>query len=233
MERGEVSTWSPMPKAWRSSATCRAVLPGSSTVPRLRGRCRSARPTLRPATSSIFAPWSLGAAVSGWHYARFDARRTLETVARCGVTTFCAPPTVWRMLVCEDLAAYRTALREVVWAGEPLNPEVIGQVRQEWGLTLRDGYGQTETTAMVANSRGQRVEPGASRPLPRYRWRCSTRVPGERRGSRSRAVPLHRHPAAGVQAVSLPRVRRSAQDDLGQDSPHRVTGLRSPAPHSG
>jgi acetyl-CoA synthetase len=86
------------------------------------------------------------------------------------VTTLCAPPTVWRMLILEDLAAWRPALREIVGAGEPLNPEVIARVREAWGITIRDGYGQTETTAMFGNSPGQPVKVGSmGRPLPGYR----------------------------------------------------------------
>src|SRR3954469_2253378 len=111
------------------------------------------------AWSSVFAPWNAGATIFVYDYARFDARRVLETIVSRGVTTLCAPPTVWRMLVGEDLATYRVALREVVGAGEPLNPEVIERVRHAWGLTVRDGYGQTETTAMIANSPGQPVKP--------------------------------------------------------------------------
>ena len=89
---------------------------------------------------------------------------------RCGVTTFCAPPTVWRMLIQEDLAAWKVKLTEVIGAGEPLNPEVIERVRDAWGLTIRDGYGQTETTAQVGNSPGQKVKAGSmGRPLPGYR----------------------------------------------------------------
>jgi acetyl-CoA synthetase len=122
------------------------------------------------AWSSLFAPWNAGATVFGYHYARFDARRTLETIVRCGVTTLCAPPTVWRMLVGEDLPAYPVRLREVAGAGEPLNPEVIERVHRAWGLTIRDGYGQTETTAQVGNPPGQPVKPGSmGRPLPGYR----------------------------------------------------------------
>ena len=122
------------------------------------------------AWSSVFAPWNAGATVFVYDYQRFDARRVLDTIVRCGVTTLCAPPTVWRMLVGEDLAAWRPALREVVGAGEPLNPEVIDRVRRAWGLTIRDGYGQTETTAQVGNSPGQAVKPGSmGRPLPGYR----------------------------------------------------------------
>ena len=122
------------------------------------------------AWSSTFAPWNAGATVFGFNYARFDARRTLETIVRCGVTTLCAPPTVWRMLVGENLPGYAVRLREVAAAGEPLNPEVIERVRRAWGLTIRDGYGQTETTAQVGNSPGQMVKPGSmGRPLPGYR----------------------------------------------------------------
>jgi acetyl-CoA synthetase len=122
------------------------------------------------AWSSVFAPWNAGATIFVYDYLRFDAKRVLETIVRCGVTTLCAPPTVWRMLIGEDLASYRVPLREVVGAGEPLNPEVIDRVRQAWGLTIRDGYGQTETTAQIGNSPGQPVRPGSmGRPLPGYR----------------------------------------------------------------
>jgi acetyl-CoA synthetase len=121
------------------------------------------------AWSSTFAPWNAGATVFAYNYARFDARRCLETIVRCGVTTLCAPPTVWRMLVGEDLASYPVRLREVAGAGEPLNPEVIERVRRAWGLMIRDGYGQTETTAQVGNPPGQPVKPGSmGRPLPGY-----------------------------------------------------------------
>jgi acetyl-CoA synthetase len=85
------------------------------------------------------------------------------------VTTLCAPPTVWRLLIQQDLKSHRVRLREVCSAGEPLNPEVIERVREAWGATIRDGYGQTETTAQIANSPGQRVKPGAmGRPMPGY-----------------------------------------------------------------
>jgi acetyl-CoA synthetase len=121
------------------------------------------------AWSSVFAPWNAGATIFIYDYARFEARRVLDTIVRSRVTTLCAPPTVWRMLVGEDLAAYRVALREVVGAGEPLNPEVIERVQRAWGLTIRDGYGQTETTAQIGNSPGQPVKPGSmGRPLPGY-----------------------------------------------------------------
>jgi acetyl-CoA synthetase len=121
------------------------------------------------AWSSFFAPWNAGATVFVHQFARFSAPKTLSALARCGVDTLCAPPTVWRMLILEDLSAYPVKLREAVSAGEPLNPEVIEQVRQQWGLTVRDGYGQTETAALIGNSPGQPVKIGSmGRPLPGY-----------------------------------------------------------------
>ncbi|MEO6408932.1 MAG: AMP-binding protein [Burkholderiaceae bacterium] len=123
------------------------------------------------AWSCFFAPWIAGACVFIHNSARFNAPVLLAALARHGVTSLCAPPTVWRMLIQEDLAAWRgrLKLREVIGAGEPLNPEVIERVRAAWGLTLRDGYGQTETTAQIGNPPGQPLKPGSmGRPLPGY-----------------------------------------------------------------
>src|SRR4051794_413635 len=124
------------------------------------------------AWSSLFAPWNAGAAVFVINQPRFDAKSLLTILERYPVTTLCAPPTVWRRLIQEDLGACKVSLREVCGAGEPLNPEVIDRVREAWGLTIRDGYGQTETTAQIANSPGQTVKVGAmGRPLPGYQIR--------------------------------------------------------------
>ncbi len=121
------------------------------------------------AWSSFFAPWNAGAEILIHDYARFNAKETLNVIVDHGVTTLCAPPTVWRLLILEDLTAYPVKLREVVSAGEPLNPEVIERVRSAWGLTIRDGYGQTETTAQIGNTPGQLLKPGSvGRPLPGY-----------------------------------------------------------------
>jgi acetyl-CoA synthetase len=122
------------------------------------------------AWSCFFAPWNAGATIFIFNYSRFHAPAVLEAIARCGVTTLCAPPTVWRMLIQEDMAAYPVKLREVIGAGEPLNPEIIEQVQKAWGLTLRDGYGQTETTCQIGNSPGQPLKLGSmGRPMPGYR----------------------------------------------------------------
>lgn len=122
------------------------------------------------AWSCFFAPLTVGATVFSYNAARFNAARTLDVIVRCGVTTLCAPPTVWRLLVQEDLRAWPVRLREMVGAGEPLNPEIIEKFRHAWGLTIRDGYGQTETTAQIGNSPGQPLKPGAmGRPLPGFR----------------------------------------------------------------
>lgn len=122
------------------------------------------------AWSCFFAPWNAGACVFILNYARFDAKTTLETLVRHRVSTLCAPPTVWRMLVQEPLASYAVSLREIVGAGEPLNPEIIERVKAAWGITIRDGYGQTETTCQIGNSPGQNVVPGSmGRPMPGYR----------------------------------------------------------------
>ncbi len=122
------------------------------------------------AWSSFFAPWNAGATVFIYDYTRFDAKAALQVIVDKGVTSLCAPPTVWRLLFREDLKSYQVKLRELVGAGEPMNPEVIDQVKAAWGITLRDGYGQTETTAQIGNPPGQPVRPGSmGRPLPGYR----------------------------------------------------------------
>jgi len=122
------------------------------------------------AWSCFFAPWNAGATIFIVNQPRFEAKQLLTTIGSCGVTTLCAPPTVWRLFIQERLAESKVSLREVCGAGEPLNPEVIDQVRAAWGLTIRDGYGQTETTALAGNSPGQKIKVGSmGRPLPGYR----------------------------------------------------------------
>ena len=119
------------------------------------------------AWSSFFAPWNAGATIFVHSYERFNAKRTLDVIARCGVTTMCAPPTVWRLFILEDLKSFPVRLRELASAGEPLNSEVIERVRAAWNITIRDGFGQTENVLLLGNFPGQGVRPGAvGRPSP-------------------------------------------------------------------
>jgi acetyl-CoA synthetase len=121
------------------------------------------------AGSSFFAPFNAGATVVVQDHARFSSASALATLSRAGVGTLCAPPTVWRMLITAALGPKPAALHDLASAGEPLNPEVIDRVREAWGLTIRDGYGQTETTAVVGNTPGQAVRRGSmGRPLPGF-----------------------------------------------------------------
>jgi acetyl-CoA synthetase len=121
------------------------------------------------AWSCFFAPFNAQACVFIYNYSRFNGPAILATLVQHGVNTLCAPPTVWRLLIQEDLKAWPVRLRELISAGEPLNPEVIEQVRAAWGLTIRDGYGQTETTAQIGNPPGAALKPGSmGRPLPGY-----------------------------------------------------------------
>jgi acetyl-CoA synthetase len=123
------------------------------------------------AWSNFFAPFNAEATVFLYNYSRFDAGALLAQMDRCGVTSFCAPPTVWRMLIQADLTALET----------PLNPEVIEQVRKSWGVTIRDGFGQTESSVQIANTPGQDVVPGSmGRPLPGFVVALVDPVSGER-----------------------------------------------------
>lgn len=119
------------------------------------------------AWSCFFAPWIAEATVYVYNYRRFDPAALLAHLDEAEVSTLCAPPTVWRMLIQSALGPKPRALREILSAGEPLNPGVIAAVEQAWGLTIRDGYGQTETTALIANPPGAAVVPGSmGRALP-------------------------------------------------------------------
>jgi acetyl-CoA synthetase len=121
------------------------------------------------AWSNVFAPWNAAATIVVYNYSRFDAPALLEVMERVGVTTFCAPPTVWRMITQAPLGQHGLIVRECVGAGEPLNPEVIAQIEKAWNITIRDGFGQTETTAQIGNPPGQPLKPGSmGRPLPGY-----------------------------------------------------------------
>ena len=127
----------------------------------------------KAAWSSLFGPWHMGAGIfTVDSRGRFDAAEALRILARYPITTWCAPPTALRLIVREDLAAYRFPhLRHCVSAGEPLNPEVIEAWKRSTGLTIYEGYGQTETVVLIANcrARGDEVHPGSmGRPTPGF-----------------------------------------------------------------
>ncbi|MBB5121274.1 AMP-dependent synthetase [Streptomyces eurocidicus] len=147
------------------------------------------------AWSNLFAPWNAEATVFVHNYTRFDAARLMSEMDRAGVTTFCAPPTVWRMLIQADLGALRTPPREAVAAGEPLNPEVIETVRRAWGMTVRDGFGQTETSVQIANSPGQPLKTGSmGRPGPGFTIVLLDPVTGEPADEGEIALDLSERP---------------------------------------
>jgi acetyl-CoA synthetase len=119
------------------------------------------------AWSLFFAPWIAEASIFVFNYKRFDAAALVDQLDRHGVNTFCAPPTVWRMLIQADLEKRPAGLRELLSAGEPLNPEVIQTIERWWGIQIRDGYGQTELTAVIGNTPGVPLKPGSmGHPLP-------------------------------------------------------------------
>ncbi|GAA3075261.1 MULTISPECIES: AMP-binding protein [Actinomycetes] len=121
------------------------------------------------AWSNFFTPWIAEATIFIYNYTRFDAAELMAQMDAHRVSSFCAPPTVWRMLIQADLTLLQHPPRVTVSAGEPLNAEVIDQVERAWGCTIRDGFGQTESTLQVANTPGQPVTRGSmGRPLPGF-----------------------------------------------------------------
>jgi acyl-coenzyme A synthetase/AMP-(fatty) acid ligase len=114
------------------------------------------------AWSSFFAPWNMGSTIFAFNPSgKFNAKEQLQMLELHKVTTFCSPPTVLRMLILEDLNAYNLNIRECVAAGEPLNPEIIETWKRGTGLTIRDGYGQTESSCLVANLPGSKLRFGS------------------------------------------------------------------------
>lgn len=114
------------------------------------------------AWSSFFGPWNVGATIFTHHTNnRFHATKTLRLIEKHKITSLCAPPTVLRMFIHEDLNKFKFSLRKSVAAGEPLNPEVIEAWRKGTGITIRDGYGQTESTCMVGNLPGGKIKYGS------------------------------------------------------------------------
>ncbi|MBO1268082.1 AMP-binding protein [Arthrobacter cavernae] len=147
------------------------------------------------AWSNVFTPWIAEACVFIYNYERFDAAALMAQMDREGVTSFCAPPTVWRMLIQADLTLLKTPPRKAVSAGEPLNAEVIGQVEKAWGVTIRDGFGQTESTVQIANTPGQPIKIGSmGRPLPGYDVVLVDPATGDESDDGELCLRLHKHP---------------------------------------
>jgi acetyl-CoA synthetase len=123
------------------------------------------------AWGKVYGPWSQGACSVVYDFrGRFEAKALLDLLAREKVSTFCAPPTAWRAIVLEDLGKWSfPALRHVISAGEPLNPEVIDAWKRATGLTIREGYGQTETVAIVGMFQCLPFKPGSmGKPSPGF-----------------------------------------------------------------
>lgn len=121
------------------------------------------------AWSNFFAPWIAEATIFVYNFRKFDAASLMGVMDKIGVTSLCAPPTVWRMLIKADLSLLQTPPQKTVSAGEPLNAEVIEQVHRAWGCTIRDGFGQTESSLQVANTPGRRIVIGSMGvPLPGF-----------------------------------------------------------------
>ncbi len=161
------------------------------------------------AWSSVFAPWNAGATIVALNK-RFEPDAALDDLVRHRVTSFCAPPTVWRHLIQRDLAKWKVVLREANSAGEPLNPEVIAQVARAWGVSLRDSFGQTETTMMAGNAPGQPVKPGSmGRAMPGYRLALLD-ADGAESEQGELAVSLHPRPVG---------LMHGYQDDAGAIQP--------------
>ena len=192
--RGPSSSSTPTPPT--RSGTCRRCT-GSGCEPGDVHLNISSPGWAKHAWSNVFAPWNAEACVLVMNYARFDAEGVLDVLDRCQVTSFCAPPTVWRMLIQADLTGLRCPPAKVVGAGEPLNPEVIEQVERAWGVRIRDGFGQTETTVQIANTPGPAGEAGLDGPADaRLHGRADR--PGHRgAGGRGRDLPRPQGPAAG------------------------------------
>jgi len=119
--------------------------------------------------SSLFAPWNAEATIISMDTRYATADRVLKVLRAHSVTSFCAPPSVWRTLLRAGLATHGAGLREAVSVGEPLTREIVNQVRQAWGVTVRNGYGQSEVTALVGVTPDCDADPlSLGYPLPGY-----------------------------------------------------------------
>jgi acetyl-CoA synthetase len=114
------------------------------------------------AWSSVFGVWNAEATSFIYNYSgKFNPKEVLRIIEDHKIRTLCAPPTVWRFLLLENLKQHHFALRELVSAGEPLNAEIVQKVRETTGLTIREGFGQTETTLQIGTFPGMKVRPGS------------------------------------------------------------------------
>lgn len=122
----------------------------------------------KAAWGKLFGQMIVGSAIIQWETpGRFDPVGLLKALERFGVTTFCAPPTVYRMLIQQDLRPYRLSLRHCMSAGEPLNPEVMKVWKEALGLDIYDFYGQTETVCVLSNFPFLPIKPGSmGKPTP-------------------------------------------------------------------
>ncbi|KAM9556850.1 acyl-coenzyme A synthetase ACSM4, mitochondrial-like isoform 1-T2 [Guaruba guarouba] len=117
---------------------------------------------VKAAAGSVFGPWFQGSCVFIHAMPQFDARETLNTLCRYPVTTLCCAPTAYRMLVQHDLTRYAfKTLKHCLTTGEPLNPDVMAQWKSQTGLNIYEGYGQTETGMVCANTKGMKIKPGS------------------------------------------------------------------------
>ncbi len=113
------------------------------------------------AWSSFITPWNAGATIFTFNYTAFDPDKTLDFIEKYKITSLCGPLTVWKLFLIRDLKKYKFSLKKIVSAGEPLNPEVSNKVKELLGLDLREGYGQTETTALIFTPKGMNVPAGS------------------------------------------------------------------------
>jgi len=118
----------------------------------------------------IYGQWIAGCSVFVYDYEKFEPKKLLDVVVRYGITSFCAPPTIYRFLIKEDLSKYRfEKLKYCVIAGEPLNPEVYSQFLKATGIRLMEGYGQTELTVAIGTFPWLEPKPGSmGKPSPWY-----------------------------------------------------------------
>ena len=118
----------------------------------------------------LYGQWLCEGAVFTYDFDRFDAEKILPMFAKYNITTFCAPPTMYRMLIKQDLSKYDlSSIHHATTAGEALNPEVFYKFEQATGLRIAEGFGQTEMTLGIANLVGTQLKPGAmGKPVPGY-----------------------------------------------------------------